>query len=153
MSDPFFSKEIFKYSIWYVLTFIYFHNNYFLKKQFIPLDCFFYLKIKNLVKKRPQHCCWGLEEGSDILSHQMAVPSALMGLTSLFGKGRGEPHRYNHLNFRSVFALHNIVTNWETNKKKNFQKQFERKSPTIGLRVISITRLRHCCLYTYDLST
>tara|TARA_B100000941_G_C28388746_1_gene491443 strand:- start:141 stop:356 length:216 start_codon:yes stop_codon:yes gene_type:complete len=37
------------------------------------------------------------EEGSDILSHHMAVPSALMGLTSLFGMGRGEPHRYNHL--------------------------------------------------------
>ncbi len=25
------------------------------------------------------------------------VPSALMGLTSLFGMVRGEPHRYNHL--------------------------------------------------------
>ena len=24
------------------------------------------------------------------------VPSALMGLTSLFGMVRGEPHRYNH---------------------------------------------------------
>ena len=61
-------------------------------------------------KKRPQHECWGLEEGGDILFHRVAVPSALMGLTSLFGKGRGEPHRYNHLNFRSVFALHNNVT-------------------------------------------
>ena len=27
------------------------------------------------------------------------VPSALMGLTSLFGMVRGEPHRYNHLKF------------------------------------------------------
>ena len=25
-----------------------------------------------------------------------AVPSALVGLTSLFGMGRGGPHRYNH---------------------------------------------------------
>ena len=25
-----------------------------------------------------------------------AVPSAQVGLTSLFGKGRGGPHRYNH---------------------------------------------------------
>ena len=28
-----------------------------------------------------------------------AVPSALTGLTSLFGKGRGEPRCYNHLKF------------------------------------------------------
>ncbi len=41
-----------------------------------------------------------------------AVPSALAGLTSLFGMGRGEPRRYNHLSFRircghilSPFAL------------------------------------------------
>src|SRR5690606_10037785 len=26
------------------------------------------------------------------------VPSALVGLTSLFGMGRGDPHRYSHLN-------------------------------------------------------
>ena len=37
------------------------------------------------------------KKGGDILFHRMAVPSALMGLTSLFGKVRGEPHRYNHL--------------------------------------------------------
>ena len=28
---------------------------------------------------------------------EMAVPSALIGLTSLFGMERGEPYRYNHL--------------------------------------------------------
>ena len=38
-------------------------------------------------------------EGSDLLSHITAVPSARMGLTSLFGKVRGEPHCYNHLKF------------------------------------------------------
>ena len=37
------------------------------------------------------------KKGGDILSHQLAVPSALIGLTSLFGMGRGEPYRYNHL--------------------------------------------------------
>ena len=31
-----------------------------------------------------------------------AVPSAQMGLTSLFGMVRGEPHCYNHLNFLVV---------------------------------------------------
>ncbi len=38
----------------------------------------------------------GLKKGDDLLSHNV-VPSAQMGLTSLFGKVRGEPHRYNHL--------------------------------------------------------
>ena len=35
--------------------------------------------------------------GGDILSHSYAVPSAQSGLTSLFGMGRGEPRRNNHL--------------------------------------------------------
>jgi len=37
------------------------------------------------------------KKGGDILSHITAVPSAQSGLTSLFGKGRGEPRRNNHL--------------------------------------------------------
>ncbi len=37
------------------------------------------------------------EEGGDILSHNTAVPSALTGLTTLFGMGRGEPRCYSHL--------------------------------------------------------
>ena len=40
----------------------------------------------------------------------MAVPSALIGLTSLFGMGRGEPYCYNHLSFRNVCALHSKLT-------------------------------------------
>ena len=69
------------------------------------------IKSKLLVKKRPTHNCeWVFEEGGDILSHRMAVPSALIGLTSLFGMGRGEPYCYNHLSFRSVFTLHNKLT-------------------------------------------
>ena len=39
----------------------------------------------------------GLKKGNDLLSHPGAVPSALIGLTSLFGMGRGETYRYNHL--------------------------------------------------------
>ena len=38
------------------------------------------------------------KKGNDLLSHT-AVPSALTGLTSLFGMVRGEPRRYNHLKF------------------------------------------------------
>ena len=44
---------------------------------------------------------WGLikkrkKVGSDLLSHLLAVPSALRGLTSLFGMVRGGPPRYSH---------------------------------------------------------
>jgi hypothetical protein len=38
-----------------------------------------------------------IKKGDDILSHITAVPSAQSGLTSLFGMGRGEPRRNNHL--------------------------------------------------------
>jgi hypothetical protein len=34
-----------------------------------------------------------------------AVPSALVGLTSLFGMGRGGHHRYRHLNILNVISL------------------------------------------------
>ena len=34
-----------------------------------------------------------------------AVPSALVGLTSLFGMGRGGHHRYRHLNIFEQFLL------------------------------------------------
>ena len=47
-----------------------------------------------------------LKEGGDILSHITAVPSAQSGLTSLFGMGRGEPRRNNHL---KSFCKGNLV--------------------------------------------
>ena len=58
---------------------------------------FFYYLAEKKSKKNPQQInVEDLKEGDDLLSHN-AVPSALMGLTSLFGMVRGEPHRYNHL--------------------------------------------------------
>ena len=43
------------------------------------------------------------EIGGDLLSRGCAVPSARLGLTSLFGMGRGDPQRYNHQNiFRTT---------------------------------------------------
>ena len=57
-----------------------------------------------------------LKKGGDILSHRIAVPSAQAGLTSLFGMGRGEPRRNNHL--RPLVALGNLVT-VVLSKKKN----------------------------------
>jgi hypothetical protein len=50
------------------------------------------------------------KSGNDILSHTNAVPSALMGLTSLFGMGRGGPHCYSHQSVCSVCAEHIRLT-------------------------------------------
>jgi hypothetical protein len=51
-------------------------------------------------KKNPHHLVdEDFKEGGDLLSHNYAVPLAQSGLTSLFGKGRGEPRRNNHLKF------------------------------------------------------
>ena len=41
-----------------------------------------------------------VKEGGDILSHGQAVPSALTGLTSLFGMERGGPRRHGHLDLQ-----------------------------------------------------
>ena len=49
-------------------------------------------------KQKVPHFREGLsKKGDDILSHITAVPSAQAGLTTLFGMGRGEPRRNNHL--------------------------------------------------------
>ena len=48
------------------------------------------------------------KKGGDILSHITAVPSAQSGLTSLFGMGRGEPRRNNHLKLL-VYPLQFLV--------------------------------------------
>ena len=47
--------------------------------------------------------------GSDILSRFDPVPSAQAGLTTLFGMGRGEPRRNNHL--KRLKLLWAIISN------------------------------------------
>ena len=49
------------------------------------------------------------KQGGDILSHKIVVPSALTGLTALFGMGRGEPRRYNHLKSLPIASVINIT--------------------------------------------
>ena|ERR1035437_9842406 len=57
------------------------------------------------IKKPPFVNEGGFKIGNDILSQALdSVPSALMGLTSLFGMGRGGHHRYSHLKTCSVCA-------------------------------------------------
>jgi hypothetical protein len=53
------------------------------------------IKDKGLIKKWQRHT----------LPHVSVVPSALVGLTSLFGMGRGGPHRYSHLKLCSVVLV------------------------------------------------
>ena len=54
-------------------------------------------RVAPINKKIPHFREGFLKKGDDILSHITAVPSAQSGLTSLFGMGRGEPRRNNHL--------------------------------------------------------
>ena len=54
-----------------------------------------------------------IKKGDDILSHITAVPSAQAGLTTLFGMGRGEPRRNNHLKVVLQWVIvinHNNIT-------------------------------------------
>ncbi len=61
--------------------------------------------------KAPHITVRGFEEGCDLLSHLVAVPSALTGLTSLFGMVRGGPRRHGHLSLVvKPLASRNIVT-------------------------------------------
>ena len=55
-------------------------------------------QVVPIKKRTPTFSGWGsVKKGDDILSHITAVPSAQAGLTTLFGMGRGEPRRNNHL--------------------------------------------------------
>ena len=67
-----------------------------------------------------------------------AVPSAQTGLTSLFGMGRGEPRRYNHL--KSVNG--HLVTNQSVDSTSNNMTYPENKNvKTLQLRVYNDTKL------------
>ena len=48
-------------------------------------------------KKKAPHFREGLSKKAATYSPTCVVPSALTGLTALFGMGRGEPRRYSHL--------------------------------------------------------
>ncbi len=65
--------------------------------------------------------------GNDILSRRFnAVPSALMGLTTLFGMGRGGHHRYSHHKVLYVF----IITLTMKEKTKINKREFHRRKLT-----------------------
>ena len=61
--------------------------------------------VAPIKKRTPVFSDWGsIKKGDDILSHITAVPSAQAGLTTLFGMGRGEPRRNNHLKVVKALA-------------------------------------------------
>ena len=56
-------------------------------------------------------------------SSTVVVPSAQTGLTSLFGKVRGEPRRYNHLSFMTFQNWSVFVTLSRIGKYLNIKKK------------------------------
>ena len=65
---------------------------------FMARDVAKILPVRVGTKKEPRYLRNGVQIGDDILSQDFVlVPSALVSLTSLFGMGRGGPHRNSHL--------------------------------------------------------
>ena len=97
----------------------------------------FYIKFLKKLKKNPDTIKYRdlFKIGIDILSRALdQVPSALVGLTSLFGMGRGDPHRNRR---------HKGILNSKIEFKKNKLKKDTRVEMlyTESLRTISTTRL------------
>ena len=61
---------------------------------------------ENFKKKAPHHCEAFLIKDRQRLTLPgiILVPSALAGLTALFGMGRGDPRRYSHLKILMVHS-------------------------------------------------
>ena len=70
------------------------------KKDATPItQAGFMINRLSINTKNPSYFYEGFLKKATTYSPTIVVPSAQMGLTSLFGKVRGEPHRYNHLKF------------------------------------------------------
>ena len=67
-------------------------------------------------RSRPVELIGTSKQGGFLLSHLLAVPSALAGLTSLFGMERGGPRRHGHLNFEYYNDI-KIMGQFKKNKK------------------------------------
>ena len=150
-------------------------SNYFLpllKSEFLePPEIFLYvrkmevhtpLNIKNLSQSVKIERGWSNKIGGDLLSRGCAVPSARLGLTSLFGMGRGDPQRYNHQNivwttlrFYDLEAISFSFTFFlaTTSHCTNFEQARPLSQSGCKFRAISKARLWHRCLYTCLLST
>ena len=91
------------------------------------------------------------KSGIVLLSHTVAhiVPSALRGLTSLFGMGRGvtpatkTPELKIQNEKKHIYNLISLLMHKDVYSKKNWQVS----------RIISTTRLTQYCVYICSLST
>src|SRR5690606_19535577 len=91
--------------------------------------------------------CLGSRQGSCKIGRRptlppvTAVPSALAGLTSLFGMGRGGHRRYRHLNI----LMFNCPLSDQQNNDMYWKKKRKRKTTVLSalrkLRAISTARL------------
>ena len=94
--------------------------------------------------------------GDDLLSRCYAVPSALQGLTTLFGMGRGDHLGYSRRKL-SCLQMHEHVTGFKApGKHINFPADagyplIIKKVKSIGLLVLLGST--HYCAYTCSLST
>ena len=82
-----------------------------MKKDRRKIFGLFFIIIINK-KNSPANKGRGVKKGGDLLSHWIAVQSALAGLTVLFGMGRGAPRRHSHLVLfvPSTFTMEGIRT-------------------------------------------
>ena len=109
-------------------------------------------------KKPPSNKWWRFLKVASTYSPTLkrAVPSAQVGLTSLFGMGRGGPYCYKHLKLLMLILI--IYQNLTSNNLKVNEYRYDWSNKvyeleSISLRVISTTQLWHYCLYTCSLST
>ena len=89
------------------------------------------------IKKAPHITVRGFEEGGDLLSHLVAVPSALTGLTSLFGMVRGGPRRHGHLSFESAVPSPSgrvPLAGWSADFPEGVQRTPQDNILTYGIR-------------------
>ena len=122
---------------------------------FLNLNIFLkFSQSKKRINKKPLHKSEGVRRRRRHTLPPMAVPSALLGLTSLFGMGRGEPQCNSHL---IVVRNHGVCQDFESrgchqghrpcntiildNIKIAVVTTYKKETVTVGLWVISITRL------------
>ena len=67
-----------------------------------------FFTAKQGTKKTLTINCEGFQKKAVTYSSTSVVPSALMGLTTLFGMVRGEPHCNNHLRVISCLVIRTI---------------------------------------------
>ena len=72
------------------------------------------------------------------------VPSALVGLTALFGMGRGDPHRYSHLKIFAPYRFTDRLISL-TVLMKEFYKESVEASTKVSYSIIVVPQCINTC--------